>query len=146
MANTDANELAKRCAEQMWSEDRASQHLGMQIDSVGEGVAVLSMTVNNSMVNGHKICHGGYIFTLADSAFAFACNSQNESAVAASAGIEFLRPAYEQDRLTASARCVHQGGRNGIYDVTVVNQDDKIIAHLRGRSARINKPVIPENA
>lgn len=130
------DELAAKCADVMWSTDRASQSLGMTIQAMGEGRSELSMTVLDSMVNGHNICHGGFIFTLADSAFAFACNSQNQIAVAAGCAIDFLRPASLGDVLTANAEVVHQGKRSGIYDITVTNQHGKLMATMRGRSAR----------
>ncbi len=130
------DELAAKCADVMWSTDKASQGLGMTIKSMGEGRSELSMTVLDSMVNGHNICHGGFIFTLADSAFAFACNSQNQIAVAASGAIDFLRPASLGDVLTANAEVVHQGKRSGIYDIKVTNQHGKLMATMRGRSAR----------
>ncbi len=131
-----ADELAAQCAEVMWSTDRASQELGMDIQSMGEGRSQITMTVRDSMVNGHDICHGGFIFTLADSAFAFACNSQNQIAVAAGCTIDFIRPASLGDVLTASAQAVHQGKRSGIYDIRVTNQQGKLMATMRGRSAR----------
>ncbi len=142
--DTVANILARRCAEHMWANDRASEHLGMAIESVAEGRAVLTMSVRENMVNGHDICHGGLIFALADSAFAFACNSQNHTTVAAGATIDFLRPAQQGDWLTAIATVVHQGGRNGIYDVVVTNQKDQVIAQFRGRSSRIKGAVIAD--
>lgn len=96
------------------------------------------MSVRKDMVNGYDICHGGYLFSLADSAFAFACNTHNLSAVAAGARIEFLRPAYLDDKLTAEATQVAQGRRSGVYDAVVTNQNDKIVALFRGNSARID--------
>lgn len=140
----DADQTAQLCAERMWSDDKASRHLGMVIDSISEGNAVVSMTVSDEMINGHDTCHGGMIFSLADSAFALACNSQNQIAVAAHCGIDFIQPAYRGDRLTASAVMVHQGGRTGIYDVAVTNQDGRAIAQMRGRSARLKASLIPD--
>lgn len=139
---SDADQLARRCAERMWSDDNASKALGMTMESVGEGFAVLSMVVREDMVNGHNICHGGLIFSLGDSAFAFACNSQNEVAVASSSSIDFVSPAYTGDRLTASATMLHQGKRAGIYDIEVRNQEGRLIAQLRGRSARIGGTLV----
>lgn len=133
---SDADQLARRCAEQMWSDDKASKALGMVLESVSEGHATLSMLVREDMVNGHDICHGGLIFSLADSSFAFACNSQNQVAVASGGNIDYVLPAHKGDRLTASAAMIHQGKRNGIYDVRVTNQDDRLVAQFRGRSAR----------
>lgn len=136
--------LAERCAEAMWAGDRCSQHMGMQIERVGEGEAVLSMRVNETMVNGHNTCHGGMIFALADSAFAFGCNSYNRVTVAAGCNIEFLRPAFLNDVLTA--HCVERtrGKRSGIYDVSVTNQDGKRVAEFRGKSAQINGQLVEE--
>ena len=140
----DADLLAAQCADAMWAEDGASQAMGMQIVSVREGCAVVSMTVRENMVNGHGMCHGGMIFSLADSAFAFACNSQNFVAVASGASIDFLEPASAGDVLTASASIVNQGKKTGLYDVAVSNQNNRIIAQFRGRSARIRGTVVPD--
>ena len=140
----DADLLAARCADAMWAEDDASKAMGMQIVSVREGSAVLSMTVQENMVNGHGMCHGGMIFSLADSAFAFACNSQNFAAVAAGASIDFLAPASAGDVLTASASIVSQGKKTGLYDVAVRNQSNRLVAQFRGRSARIRGTVVPD--
>ncbi len=137
--------LAERCAEAMWAADNASKSLGMKILSVAEGTASLTMAITHNMVNGHAICHGGLIFTLADSAFAFACNSQNQVTVASGCTIDFVRPAKLGDQLTATATVVHQGKRNGIYDVTVTNQQDELIATFRGRSARLNQTLLQED-
>ncbi|MGI9296119.1 MAG: hydroxyphenylacetyl-CoA thioesterase PaaI [Pseudomonadales bacterium] len=141
---TTSDALARRCAGVMWEDDNASKWLGMKIESVSEGHAVLSMQVSAQMVNGHDICHGGFIFSLADSAFAFACNSQNHNAVAASCSIDYIRPALVNDVLTADAKVLHQGGRNGLYDVRVSNQQGDVIAQLRGRSARTKGQLISE--
>lgn len=133
---SNVDQLARQCAEQMWSGDNASRSLGMILESVGEGRATLSMVVREDMVNGHDICHGGLIFSLADSAFAFACNSQNQIAVASSCSIDFVSPAYKGECLTARATVLRQGKRSGIYDVEVKNADGRLVAQLRGRSAR----------
>ena len=129
-----AQALAEACAARMYADDRASQGLGMRIDEVSPGRAVLSMSVREDMVNGHDICHGGFIFTLADSAFAFACNSFNRVTVAQGASIDFLRPATRGDRLRAEAKVVNQGSRTGVYDVEVRREDGKLIACFRGNS------------
>ncbi|HEY0419403.1 MAG TPA: hydroxyphenylacetyl-CoA thioesterase PaaI, partial [Acetobacteraceae bacterium] len=118
----------------MWAEDAASQELGMAIEAVGPGTATLSMAVTAAMVNGHGLCHGGFIFTLADSAFAFACNSRNHRAVAAQCAITYLRPARLHDRLTAAAAERSVAGRQGITDVTVSTADGTVIAEFRGHS------------
>jgi acyl-CoA thioesterase len=128
------NEIAKQCYETMWSNDIASQELGMSVKVTEPGCAQASFEICRNMVNGHDLCHGGYIFTLADSAFAFACNTYNYVTVAASASIEFVRPARLGDILVATATEVSRGGRMGIYDATVRNQDGEVVAIFRGRS------------
>jgi acyl-CoA thioesterase len=130
----DGAALARACAEALWAEDRASQGLGMRLDSVGPGRAVLSMTVTARMVNGHGICHGGFIFALADSAFAFASNSYGERAVAQHCATTFLRPARLGERLRAEAVERVRGGRSGIYDVQVSGESGVVVAELRGHS------------
>jgi acyl-CoA thioesterase len=126
-----------KVAQAIWSEDEASRALGMTLDEVGLGSARLSMTVEEHMTNGQRLCHGGYIFTLADSAFGYACNSHNRRSVSASASIEYLAPAFVADRLTAEAREVERQGRRAIYDVKVVNQKGETVALLRGTSATV---------
>jgi len=140
----DADHLARACADAMYANDRASAALGMEIIEVIEGRAVLAMPVREDMLNGHDVCHGGLIFSLADSAFAFACNSQNHNTVAAGARVEFLAPGKPGDILTATAEQVSQGGRTGIYDVVVRNQNDKTIALFRGNSHRIGGALVDE--
>jgi acyl-CoA thioesterase len=130
-------QVAARCAEIMWPDDHAARGLGMQISTVGPGSATLTMSVRQDMVNGHGSCHGGFIFALADSTFAYACNSFNHRAVAAGVDINFLAPAHLGDLLTARGQARHQGGRSGVYDVEVSNQAGKLIAVFRGRAARI---------
>jgi acyl-CoA thioesterase len=137
-----AQVLAERAAQAMWSNDRASKGMGMRIDAVGPGVATLSMPVRVDMLNGHDICHGGFIFTLADSAFAFACNSYNLVTVASGCSIEFLAPAREGDVLTAHAHERSASGRTGVYDIEVVNQHGEKIALFRGKSYRIKGHVV----
>lgn len=131
------DEIARRCADIMWPDDHAARGLGMEIAAVGAGTATLRMTVRQDMVNSHGTCHGGFIFALADSAFAYACNSFNHCAVAAGVDINFLAPAHTGDVLTAAAHARHQGGRSGVYDVEVSNADGKLVAVFRGRAARI---------
>jgi acyl-CoA thioesterase len=138
----DDETLARACADTMWAEDDASRSLGMAITSVGPGRATLTMSVRPDMVNGHDICHGGMLFTLADSAFAFACNSHNQSAVAAGARIEFLAPGRLGDELTASAVEVSQGRRTGVYDVVVSNQEGRTLALFRGNAHRIGGALV----
>ncbi|MEM8645410.1 MAG: hydroxyphenylacetyl-CoA thioesterase PaaI [Pseudomonadota bacterium] len=140
----DDNELARACAQHMFADDQASRGLGMKIEDVGQGRATLSMTVRPDMVNGHKLCHGGFIFTLADSAFAFACNSYNLRTVAASAEVSFLKPAFEGEILTAHAQERWREGRNGIYDIAVTNQGGVVVAEFRGKSRTIKGAVLEE--
>ncbi|MEO0329202.1 MAG: hydroxyphenylacetyl-CoA thioesterase PaaI [Pseudomonadota bacterium] len=131
------NQLAQACAQSMWANDNASKGLGMEIIEVTSGNAILRMTVRDDMTNGQKICHGGFIFTLADSAFAFACNGYNQFTVAQGCKIDFLAPAFAEDVLTANAREQYREGRSGIYDATVTNQDGKVIAEMRGNSRTV---------
>lgn len=126
-------DVARACAEAMWTEDDASRGLGIEIVEVKPGEATLAMTVKADMLNGARIAHGGFIFTLADSAFAYACNSRNERVVAAQGQITFLRPAKLGDRLVAAAREISCSGRSGIYDVRV-SVGDVVIAEFRGLS------------
>jgi len=139
-----AQQLAQACAQFMLSGDAASQVLGISLLAVDEGEAAARMTITSAMLNGHKTCHGGIIFSLADSAFAFACNSQNQAAVAAGCTIDFLLPAFEGDVLTAQAKQIHQGKRSGIYHVTITNQKQQTIALFKGNSARIKRSVLPQ--
>ncbi len=140
------SDLARRCADAMWAQDRASQGLGLSLDEIGPGRAVLSMVVSAAMVNGHGICHGGFIFTLADSAFAFACNSANERHVAQHCSITFLHPAQEGDRLVATAREVARAKRSGLYDVEVATAAGEVVALLRGHSRASGGAVLPAEA
>ena len=132
-----ADEVARRSAEAMWAGDRASRSLGMEILDVGPGRATLRMTVTDDMVNGHAIGHGGYTFTLADSAFAFACNSYNRVTVAAGAEIRFRAPTRLGDVLTATATERQREGRDGTYDISVSNADGTVVATFVGRSKEI---------
>jgi acyl-CoA thioesterase len=140
-----AEEIARRSAEAMWARDDASKWLGARLDAVGPGTASVSMKVEKHHTNGHDICHGGFIFTLADSAFAFACNSYNQIAVAQHNTISFIAPGFRGDRLTAQAREISRSGRSGLYDVRVTNQDGRLIAEFRGAS-RVIKGVHFEGA
>jgi acyl-CoA thioesterase len=130
-------EIAQRCADIMWPDDHAARGLGMEILAVGPGTARLAMIVRPDMVNGHGSCHGGFIFALADSTFAYACNSDNHRTVAAGAAIDFLAPAHLGDRLIAAGHVRHQGGRSGVYDIEVSNREGRLIAVFRGRSSRV---------
>ena len=138
----DPQALAEKVAAAMWSRDRATNALAMQILGVKPGYAMVSMPVRADMLNGHDICHGGYIFTLADSAFAYACNSYNQNTVASACHIDFLAPAKEGDILEAEAVKRSLSGRTGVYDVTVRTRAGKTIALFRGKSYRISGEVI----
>jgi acyl-CoA thioesterase len=139
-----AQHLAERVAETMYARDRASQALGMHIVRVAPGEAELTMRVRDDMVNGHAICHGGFVFALADSTFAFACNSYNANTVAQGCAIEYLAPAREGDVLSASGRERSRSGRTGVYDIEVRNQRGETIALLRGKSYRIGGSVLED--
>ena len=142
LSPAEAQALAARVAASMYERDNASQGLGIRVAQVAPGFAQLVMTVRTDMVNGHAITYGGLVFTLADSAFAFACNSYNMNTVAAGCTIEFLAPSREGDVLTATAREHTLVGRTGIYDVDVKNQNGDTIALFRGKSARIKGHVV----
>jgi acyl-CoA thioesterase len=142
LAALSPDQLAHACAQAMWQDDNASRGLGMEILEVTAGRARLAMTITPAMVNGHGIAHGGFIFTLADSAFAFACNSHNERTVAAHGNISFIRPGKLGDRLVATAREIARTGRSGIYDVSVT-ADGVPIAELRGHSRVIGGALVP---
>jgi acyl-CoA thioesterase len=141
----DPHQIAQESARIMWAEDRATRDVGMQLLEVAPGRARISMTVREEFTNGHGSCHGGYIFMLADSAFAFACNSHNQKAVAASAAIEFIAAAKLGDTLTAESVEQSRGGRSGLYDTRVTNQSGTLIALFRGRSATIKGTFIEES-
>lgn len=138
-----AQAVAERCAAAMWADDRASQALGMRVEAVAPGFARLSMSVREDMVNGHQSCHGGLIFSLADSAFAFACNAGNRVTVASGCSIDFLRPGRLGDRLVAVCEERSRAGRTGVYDTRVENQDGTLIALFRGRSYSIAGEIVP---
>ncbi|MBM2290459.1 hydroxyphenylacetyl-CoA thioesterase PaaI [Sulfitobacter pseudonitzschiae] len=135
---------AERSAREMLQGDTASQTLGMIITEIAPGRATLTMPVTDAMLNGHGICHGGYIFTLADSAFAFACNTYNQRTVAQQNQITYLAPGQPNDTLTARAVEVSRTGRSGIYDVTVTASDGTALALFRGLSRTIKGQIFPE--
>ena len=137
-----ADDLARRCAERMYADDLASQSLGIVITDVAQGTAIATMIVRDDMVNGHGICHGGYLFTLADTAFAFACNTYDDVTVAAGADITFLRPVKSGDELAATAVELSRRGRSGLYDVTVRDSDGESVAEFRGRSRSLGRPLL----
>jgi acyl-CoA thioesterase len=141
-ATLTPDDLARACAEAMWQEDDASKGLGMEIVEIKPGQATLTMTVKPEMVNGQRIAHGGFIFALADSAFAFACNTHNQRTVAVQGNISFIRPGKLGDRLVAAAREISRSGRSGIYDVRVT-AGDVVIAEFRGHSRTIAGTWLP---
>jgi acyl-CoA thioesterase len=138
----DSSDIAQRCADSMFARDKASRELGITVEISEAGSARARMEVRDTMINGLGVCHGGYIFTLADSAFAFACNGYDRVTFAASATIEFVLSARLGDSLVADARERHRGKRTGIYDVTVQNQDGQLVALFRGRSQAVEAPVV----
>lgn len=137
---------AEMCARLMLERDAASRHLGIEFKDITPGGATLTMHVTPQMLNAHGVCHGGVIFTLADSAFAFACNSYNRRTVAQQNQITFLAPGREGDVLTAEAREVSRAGRSGVYDVRVTNQTGDLLAVLRGLSRTIAGQLFEEDA
>jgi acyl-CoA thioesterase len=149
--STDANrigemtpdEVAQATADAMYAADACSRALGLELLEVRPGYARMRMTVRADFLNGHQICHGGLIFTLADSTFAFACNSYNVNTVASGCSIEFLRPVREHDVLTAEAVEQTVSGRTGIYDIRVTNSTGETVAMFRGKSAQIKGTLIP---
>jgi len=133
----DPQAIAQACADVLWANDHASQKLGMEIKSISPGCAELTMTVAEDMTNGHGTCHGGFLFTLADSAFAFSCNTYDQCCVAQHCTISYLAPAFVGDKLHAAAREVSRKGRNGIYDIRISNQKRETVAEFRGYSRTI---------
>ncbi len=138
------DQLAKACAEEMWKNDDASRGLGMEIVEITSGRAVLKMKVRYDMTNGHDICHGGFMFLLADSAFGFACNGYNQITVAQHCSIDFLKSAFENEILVATALERQKTGRSGIYDVTIEREKGDIVAEFRGNSRTIKGKHLPE--
>lgn len=136
------DDLARACADAMWAEDLASQRLGMVLEDIGPGRATLTMTITPDMANGHGTAHGGFIFALADSAFAFACNTVDQRSVDQQASITYLAPARAGDRLTAIATERARQGRSGLYDVTVTGADGTLIAEFRGHSRTVKGRIL----
>lgn len=137
-----AQTLAEDCARAMWKRDAASRALGMRLDEIGPGRAVVVMRVRPEMLNGHQSCHGGFIFALADSAFAFACNSHNRATVAAGCSIDYLSPGRAGELLRAEGVERSRSGRSGVYDITVSGEDGRIVALFRGKSHEIKGTVL----
>ena len=142
LSATDQQHIAEMTAKTLWETDRAAQALGIQILAVGPGTATLAMVVGDDMVNGHDTAHGGFIFAIADTAFAYACNSHGSVTVAAQCAITFIRPGKRAGRLVAEAREISQAGRSGIYDVRI-SADDQVIAEFRGHSRTIGGSFLP---
>ena len=138
----DPQALAETVGAAMYAVDLATQSLGMQIVEIAPGYARLTMPVRSDMLNGHQTCHGGFMFALADSTFAFACNSRNVSTVASGCTIDFLAPGFAGDVLTAVAQERSLAGRTGVYDVTITNQNGRQLALFRGRSYRIKGQIV----
>jgi acyl-CoA thioesterase len=142
----DPQSLAQACADSMWADDPSSKALGMAIEAIAPGRARLAMTVRADMVNGHGICHGGFIFLLADSCFAFACNTYNERTVAQQCSISYLRPGRLGMRLVASGQERQRAGRSGVYDISVSADDGTVIAEFRGHSRALGRKFFEEPA
>lgn len=144
--DTAAQAVAEAAANAMWAADRASRALGMELVAVSPGRATVRMAVRADMCNGYQLCHGGMIFTLADSAFAVACNSHNTVTVANNCNVAFVSAAKAGDVLTAEAVERHRGGRSGTYDVTVSDQTGRLIAVFRGHSTQVKGAVVPDQS
>ena len=144
MTDLNATELASQCAQAMLARDRASLALGMQLLSVAPGRARLSMPVRADMIQGHGTCHGGYLFALADSAFALACNSYNDATVALGCSIDYIAPAHLGDTLSADCREQSRSGRTGNYDVRIENQLGQLIALFHGKSYKVRGTVLAQ--
>lgn len=136
MTELSAQEIARRAGDALWAKDKTAHSLGMELLAIGPGTASLAMIVAPTMTNGHDTAHGGFIFTLADTAFAFACNSHGLVTVAAQCSITYIRPGRAGDRLVATASEISLAGRSGIYDIQVTAKD-KVIAEFRGHSRTI---------
>lgn len=134
--------LAQQCADHMWKDDSAAQHIGAQLLEVGSGYCRMSMQVLPFMLNGHGSCHGGFMFTLADTCFAYACNSDNQPTVASGCSIDYLRPANAGELLIAEGKRVNRGRSTGLYDVQVTNPAGKTVAEFRGRAHQVGAHLI----
>jgi acyl-CoA thioesterase len=137
-------QLAQQCAQTLYQNDVATQHLGIELLFSAPGQSTVRMTVQSFMLQGHNTCHGGYMFTLADSAFAFACNTYNQPTVALGCSIDYVAPAFLGDVLTASCCEKSRGGRTGNYDVEVRNQQEKLIAIFHGKSYRVKGEILSQ--
>lgn len=144
MTSLNDLEIALKCTAKMHENDFMSKSSGMTPTAIAPGESSVTMTISKAMLNGLGSCHGGMIFSLADTAFAHACNNRNEANVAMDCRIDFLAPGFDGDELTATAKETHKGGKSSLYEVTVSNQDGKNIAFFTGRSYRINKTILDE--
>jgi acyl-CoA thioesterase len=144
MTNHEAMNLASTCAQTMFKRDAASQAMGMRLLSVAPGAARVGMSVRADMIQGHGTCHGGYLFALADSAFAFACNSYNEATVAIGCSIDYIAPAHLGDTLTADCTEQSRSGRTGNYEVRIANQQGQLIALFHGKSYKVRGTVLTQ--
>jgi acyl-CoA thioesterase len=144
MTRLKADELAVACAETMYAKDIAAQKMGISIHEIKSGYACLKMTVTEDMLNGHDVCHGGFLFGLADTAFAYACNSYNKITLAQNCEIDFLRSGKAGDELIAIAEQRFRGRRTGLYDVSVSRADGEVVAHFRGRSYQIKGELLSD--
>ena len=143
---TKQDPLAQACSDAMHANDQAAHMMGIQIIESTAGQAVLNMTVRKDMLNGHAVCHGGMLFTLADTAFAHACNNTNKVTLASGCTIDFLAPAYEGEVLTATAVERSRSGRTGVYDVEIHNPAGQLVATFRGRSYQLKGTLVPESS
>lgn len=139
----DANELARTCADALWAKDESSRHLGIQLISIEPGVAVMSLEVTHQMLNGHGICHGGYIFTLANTAFTYASNTQNRRTLAQQCDITYLNAAHAGDRLVARAVERQRSRATSVYDISVTSEESFAIAEMRGLSRTLDEELVP---
>lgn len=138
-----AQDIARTVGETMYRKDDAAQHIGITLKEISPGRAVMTLRVMDYMLNGHRICHGGYVFTLADTAFAYACNSYNQNTVAQAAQINFIKPVPVNSLLTATAVEVAKTGRTGLYDIVVRDESGETVAFFRGNSHTIKGQMIP---
>jgi acyl-CoA thioesterase len=145
MNDLTPEQLAAACARAMYERDATARDLDMTVEDTGPGRATISMTVRPQMLNGHGICHGGFLFTLADTAFAYACNSHGQVNLAQSCSIDFVSPVRAGERLTAAAVQQFRAGRTGLYDVTVRRADGETVAHFRGRSYRVRAGILDDS-
>ncbi|PHM44814.1 phenylacetic acid degradation protein PaaD [Xenorhabdus mauleonii] len=142
MYDNATTQQAHRCIETLYAKDTCAQNMGMHIEHIDVGIARLSMTIMPNMLNGHQSCHGGILFSLADTAFAYACNSQGQAAVATSGSIDFVRPALAGDHLIATASAKYQGKNTGLYNVEILNQEGKTVALFHGRAHRLDHSIL----